>query len=142
MLPKKIAPNKYINPTAPMTKNNNVIVTRITVCKKMFFVATPYPQNSLQNAVSGAFHEKYTKFPENIGDFYIYLPKKFFLGELRKKSNYHFNVEFGELSISEVFRAIPALCREIGANIICFCEWIFLRNLQNMISGLAHDPDQ
>ena len=30
--------------------------------------------------------------------------------------DHHFDVENCKLSIGEVFRAIPALCRELGAN--------------------------
>ena len=45
-------------------------------------------------------------------------PKKhIFWLELEKKLVHNFDVENWELSIYEVFRAIPALCREVGANI-------------------------
>ena len=39
-----------------------------------------------------------------------------FFSELKKKLGHNFDVENSELSISEVFRAIPALYREIDAN--------------------------
>ena len=43
--------------------------------------------------------------------------KKYFFSELEKKLKYSFDVKNWELSIYEVFRAIPTLCRDVGANI-------------------------
>ena len=45
--------------------------------------------------------------------------EKYLLSELKKKLGHSFDVENWELSISEVFRVIPALCRAIDAN-MCY----------------------
>ena len=45
---------------------------------------------------------------------FVFIPKKYFLSELRKKLGHNFDVENCKLSIGKVFRAIPALCREVG----------------------------
>ena len=43
--------------------------------------------------------------------------KKYFVSELEKQIKYSFDVKNWELSIYEVFRAIPTLYRDVGANI-------------------------
>ena len=70
---------------------------------------------------SGNLHEKYF-WPKNIFD----LEKKSFFSELGKKLGHSFDVESWELSISEVFRVIPALCREIDTNM---CQQNFLDSI-------------
>ena len=54
----------------------------------------------------------FEKKNENIS--FIFYSEKIFFSELRKKLGHNFDVENCKLSIGKVFRAIPALCREVG----------------------------
>ena len=49
--------------------------------------------------------------------FFLLSQKNNIFSELKKKLKYSFDVKNWELSIYEVFRAIPTLCRDVGANI-------------------------
>ena len=65
------------------------------------------------------FSKKIGAFFSNIFFRYFFLWSDFFILflELEKKLMYSFDVKNAELSIYEVFRAIPTLCRDVGANI-------------------------
>ena len=45
--------------------------------------------------------------------------KKYFFEVEKKKLGHSFDAENSYLSIGEVFRAIPALCRELDVNMCC-----------------------
>ena len=66
--------------------------------------------------VSGAWSWKLYEFwfekiyeKKSLSVFFFFIPKKYFLSELRKKLGHNFDVENCKLSIGEVFRAIPTL---------------------------------
>ncbi len=64
--------------------------------------------------------------------FFFVIKKKYFLSELRKKLGHNFDVENCKLSIGEVFRAIPALCREVGYFKVV-SDWFFMKRIANSI---------